>query len=451
MANVRDYGAVGDGKTDDTAAVQHAVAKGDGLVELPPGTYRISAPITLDLGRRGFTGVVAPVGTVQIIMAGAGPALRLVGSHRGTAAPDSVAERVWRGERFPNVRGIEIVGDHSLAEGIELVRTMQASIEGVLIRKVRNGVRLAERNRNFVLIGCHIYDNSGIGVFFDRCNLHQAILSANHISYNRQAGIRSLGGDVHNVQIVGNDIEYNYAEGVGDAADVWFEAADGIASEITLSGNTIQAVPSPGGTNVRIVGATTGSPEAARLIAITGNVLGSQETNVELRHCNRVSIVGNTIYDGKAINIFAQNAHHVTATGNTFGWKGPVEREMAGGVQLEGCSKCQIDGLVLEDCRRGSHDAGGAISLVRTKDTAVCGCQVYDPAFRGIWLHQCERCRISGNTLIDRRDRPRMLVGIESKEPRGQNWLLDNIVIGATKQAIQAGSDLDTAENNRTS
>lgn len=447
MANVRQYGAVGDGKADDTAAIRHAVEQGDGLIELPPGTYRVSAPITIALGVRGFAGIVGSGGTARIVMAGAGPALRLIGTHGGTAAPASVAEPIWRSERFPNVRGLEIVGEHPQADGIELVRTMQATIEGVLIRKVRHGVRLFERNRNFVLAGCHIYDNSGIGVFFDRCNLHQANLSGNHISYNRQAGIGSVGGDVHNIQIVGNDIEYNYAEGFSDAADVWFEAADGIASEITLCGNTIQAVPSPGGTNVRIVGSAGAT--AARLIAITGNVLGSQETNVELRRCNRVSVIGNTIYDGKEINIVAQDAHHVTVAGNTFGWKGPVERDLAGGVQLEDCTMCQLDGLVLEDCRRGRKEAGAAISLIRTADTSICGCQVYDPAHRGIWLSHCERCRVSGNTIIDRRKPARMLVGIESHEPRGKNWILDNIVVGASDQGVRTAAGLDADEGNR--
>ncbi|MEN3307107.1 MAG: hypothetical protein V7603_3309, partial [Micromonosporaceae bacterium] len=40
--NVRDFGAVGDAKADDTASIQHAIDKargGGGVVLLPPGTY----------------------------------------------------------------------------------------------------------------------------------------------------------------------------------------------------------------------------------------------------------------------------------------------------------------------------------------------------------------------------------------------------------------------------
>lgn len=46
IANVRDYGAVGDGITDDTEAIQRAIHKvllsGGGTVRFPAGTYRIA-------------------------------------------------------------------------------------------------------------------------------------------------------------------------------------------------------------------------------------------------------------------------------------------------------------------------------------------------------------------------------------------------------------------------
>src|SRR5262245_6389113 len=48
--NVRDFGAVGDGKTLDTAAIQKALdacgAAGGGTVRFPAGTY-LSRPITM--------------------------------------------------------------------------------------------------------------------------------------------------------------------------------------------------------------------------------------------------------------------------------------------------------------------------------------------------------------------------------------------------------------------
>lgn len=56
--NVQDYGATGDGKTDDTAAINNAITDGNrcgqgcdsstvtpALVYFPPGTYLVSAPL----------------------------------------------------------------------------------------------------------------------------------------------------------------------------------------------------------------------------------------------------------------------------------------------------------------------------------------------------------------------------------------------------------------------
>jgi hypothetical protein len=48
--NVRDFGAKGDGKTDDTKAIAAAISgASDGLVEFPRGTYRITKTIEIDL------------------------------------------------------------------------------------------------------------------------------------------------------------------------------------------------------------------------------------------------------------------------------------------------------------------------------------------------------------------------------------------------------------------
>ena len=56
FANVKAYGAKGDGVSDDTAAIQAALnaayAAGGGTVYLPPATYMITAKLLLQTGCR---------------------------------------------------------------------------------------------------------------------------------------------------------------------------------------------------------------------------------------------------------------------------------------------------------------------------------------------------------------------------------------------------------------
>ena len=74
MANVFGFGAVGDGVTDDTDALQHTLDSGDGILRLNKGTYRITKPLVLDLAKLGYGAVRGENGTSRIIMAGEGPA-----------------------------------------------------------------------------------------------------------------------------------------------------------------------------------------------------------------------------------------------------------------------------------------------------------------------------------------------------------------------------------------
>src|SRR4051812_22931352 len=92
-ADVTAFGAAGDGRADDTAAVQRAVDSGSGSVRFAKGTYRLTRPVVIDLDRVGFT-ALAGDGTARVVMAGAGPALKFVGTHAGTAAPATVKANV---------------------------------------------------------------------------------------------------------------------------------------------------------------------------------------------------------------------------------------------------------------------------------------------------------------------------------------------------------------------
>src|SRR5437867_2467562 len=120
---VLDFGAKGDGATDDAAAIQELIDAKAGSIRFPAGTYRISKTLIVDLDKVGFTSFVAD-GTARLIMAGSGPAIRFVGTHAGTADPGSVKANVWERQRMPIVEGLAIEGGHAEADGIEAAGTM---------------------------------------------------------------------------------------------------------------------------------------------------------------------------------------------------------------------------------------------------------------------------------------------------------------------------------------
>ncbi|MBN2137762.1 MAG: right-handed parallel beta-helix repeat-containing protein [Sedimentisphaerales bacterium] len=403
--SVKDFSAKGDGKADDTAAIEAAV-KAAGAVYFPAGDYRITRTIRIDLDAVGRTSLIG-CGEATIVMAGPGPAFHFVGTHEATADPEGVRENVWRLQRMPLVSGIEILGAHAEAVGIRLEKTMQATLTNLLIRRCKIGVSLSGRNRNLLIDHCHIYHNTDIGIDFDRVNLHQVIVSNSHISYNRLAGIRLVGGEMRNFQIVGNDIEYNHDPKVEDCVDVLIDMRPEGSTfrEGTIVGNTIQARPSPNGANIRFLGGKnlcTGG-----LLAITGNLIGSQTHNVHLKDCRGVTVSGNSIYSAAGHSLWFEDSANIVASGNSIDWNPDFKtKQLIDGILIDRCKGMILSDTIIEDSFAGAEQSGGAVEIRDSSDVSVSSCQVLNFRFRGIALSGAVRCRVAGCSVIERRRAP---------------------------------------------
>jgi len=405
MTNVRDFGAVGDGRVDETTALQHAVEEGSGRLVLPRGTYRLTAPLEIDLDRFGPIAISGEGGTARLIMDGPGPAVRLVGTHDKSADPQNFESRVWRRQRLPTISDLEIVGNHDQADGIQLEGTMQATIAGMLIRRCRYGVHLVKRNRNVLLADSHIYDGRGpaIGVYFDGVNLHQTIITGCHISYCRHAGIKISRSEIRNLQVTGCDIEYNHDTSNPDSADVWIDAREGTVREGTIASNTIQAKGSPRGANVRIEGPPRDDSAGAGLWTITGNILQDQQVNVWLRSCRGVTLTGNSFACAYERSILVEHCRDIVVGSNTFDHNPDYTGPRIDGIRVVRSAGVNLQNLILDGCRAGGPDEGGAIDVEESSEVLILGCQVLDPEFRGIDIRRCRNTKVSECIVVDRR------------------------------------------------
>ncbi len=401
--SVKEFGAKGDGERDESEAIQKAVDSGKSPIYFPKGTYSLKKTVKIDLSKTGPLTLLGD-GSATIVMNEEGPAFHLLGHHEGTGNPESVTEKVGTLERMPIIHGLVIEGGHDQAIGILLEKTLQCIMTQLLIRECKIGIHLIKRNRNPIIDHCHIYHNKKIGIFFDKVDLHQAIISNNHISYNPTAGIYLLGGGMRNFQIVGNDIEYNYNPGVEGCADILVDSTPENASfrEGTIVGNTIQARRSPKGANIRIMGGE--ELRSGGMMAITGNMIGSQEENIHLFRCRGVSMSGNYIYSAFERSLYMEDCANMVFGNNSLDWNPDHGgKQTKDGIVIQNCDGVVLNGFILENCFRGSLERGGCVEIIKSRDVTIANSQILDPRYRGVVIQDSHRCKVDGCTILARK------------------------------------------------
>jgi hypothetical protein len=407
--NVRDHGAKGDGTADDWQAIQNAVDSGAGAIYLPPGTYRVTKPVVIDLAKVGLTTIKGD-GVARVVMAGDGPAFKFVGTHAGTADPKTFKDGVWAKERMPGLDGVEIIGGHENADGVEASGTVQLTITRMLIRKCRHGVHLTNRNRNVIVSDCHVYENRGIGIFLDAVNLHQINVTGCHVSYCDDGGIVCKAGEVRNLQITGCDIESNQGQMRPPTANVLIDSTGGSNAEVAITGNTIQHNHNAAGSaNIRIKG-----PAARKVkdteemreghVTITGNVVSDVKVNVHLEEARGVVITGNTFWTAYEWNLLAERCSFVTVGPNNFDrnprYAGEERPDTTNAMSFSVCADCTLTGFTLSRTRAKA----AALVLASCERFNVSNLSILDCDGIGMLLSDVTNSRVSGCLVRD--DRP---------------------------------------------
>lgn len=381
---------------DRTEEFRRQIAENNGSLLIEAGVHRITGTLEFLLeGRR--SAVVRPAaGPVTLIMDGSGPAIRIAGSHEGSASPKSFQATTWN-ERMPIVEGIEIVGNHPEADGIELFQTFEPVVSKVAVRWCRHGIHLVTRNRNVTISDVHLYENSGIGLFLDDVNLHQTNVSNSHISYNRGGGILVRDGNVRNLQITGCDIEANMPgdNTATETANIFLDLSRSpddpsrSIAEVAITGCTIQHSSNysgkdftelaPGGANIRLLGKAIAPIDS---VTITGNVMSDVSVNVDLRDCMDIAFANNTLFAPNPDNLHVTRCRRIVVTGNTFN---PREFERPGRIVFDSSTDCIFTGNSLRGLR-----AENGVLVAKDSHRLLLTNNVLSESSSGIRLENCQ-------------------------------------------------------------
>lgn len=208
--NVQDatYGAKGDGITDDTAAIQAAIAAasaaGGGIVFFPTGTYKITATLTVSHDN------------IALVGADWGAILSWAGAAAGTmvqvTAPGGagnfrygikIAELFINGNSIASVVGLDLQSCYGML--IDHIRIR--FVNGICIHDDGIGGAFGAYNH---IRNCHISDSSGVGVQTD--NSEWLEVTGCHFGFFNNAGVgkaiflQNLNCQIHSNQFDHNDI-----------------------------------------------------------------------------------------------------------------------------------------------------------------------------------------------------------------------------------------------------
>lgn len=311
-------GPRGDGKTDDTFALQHALDT-QKIVTLGPGTYRITRPLRLSSGY----GLIGPgkilVDFDSATMDDANAALR--GAGRDIRVEGITVEKRFRDGSY----GMGIL----IASGSENVVVRNVEIRGY---SARYGIHIVE-SESFEITGCYIHDfimdttadmilDSPAGIRITRSQ--NGIISNNRIQrievgaqgYVSISPVRPAYGK----QLYQSDcitvMQCRRITLVGNVLDTSGEGIDLLLSQdCTVSANSIRNIWFQG---IKMLG--------VRYSAVTGNVLrdckqgiGLAEHVTEKTECVGNTVTGNTILDSGSPGTFRVPAAERISPLSAFG------------------------------------------------------------------------------------------------------------------------------------
>lgn len=427
--NVETFGAVGDGITDDTLAIQAALdlahTSGGGLVQFTPGkTYAVSTFLVV----YDYTTIYAYGATIKAI--GNSGLLRNFLSTEsfsgyGGHSHIQILGGRWDGNAFNGSTG-SVTAETDVMNFIhaEDITIRDASIENVstahaLEFNAINGARAlncrflgfadnsvgATRQfseaiqldiavsgsssipafdntpcKNVLVDGCYFGNSTRCGYFGRAVGSHTLAngqfysgiqIVNNRIEGTLQEGIYTFGW--RRVVIASNVISGTGQAGIriatADPASVGYTVT---TFDITIQGNTITGAGSESG--IRVIGYS--GAKVAQL-TVNGNSIngtGAGTANgIQVEHCNSPAVIGNSLASIQGTGIFNNNSDSGTITGNT------IRGTASNGINITGSS-----GTVVSSNHVRDISANHCIFITTSSDWLITNNRVVNAAGAGI-------------------------------------------------------------------
>ncbi|WP_308636104.1 right-handed parallel beta-helix repeat-containing protein [Paenibacillus silvisoli] len=350
IVNVKDYGAKGDGKKDDTAAFQAAVdfayGAGGGTVVAPPGTYMIDAVtsvylksnVTLQIDSSATLKALGNSSTVYgVLRATTASNIRIIGGN-------IVGERnEHTGSTGEQGHGIYMKGvDNLLIEGVKVTNcwgdgiylggdlltpnkpTSEARVINCICDNNRRQGMSITHAKNVTVEGC-IFSNtngtapeSGLDIETNTAESCTGIIvSGNIFTGNRGNGVELSGdvaGDIKAI-ISNNYCANNLKNGISST----------LTSRITISGNTCESNTAAG---IRVANSTDN--------VVSGNVCEQNQNGVLVTASQRAAVTGNVAAFNTSYGIQVNVADNTSINSNNIHDNGQT------GIQLITATDCIV-------------------------------------------------------------------------------------------------------------